>query len=126
MSRLNNPDYMKFPLQIRAQGAVNSSRLDHVREQIEQVLFTLPGERWYRPDFGAGIRTLLFEPNNHVLWEVTEKRLLASLSEALIGEVDPKTLSVEVVGQDEKLLVTISYTLATLNHTERQQFLIHQ
>jgi hypothetical protein len=126
MSRLNNPDYMKFPLQIGAQGAVNSSRLDHVREQIEQVLFTLPGERWYRPDFGAGIRTLLFEPNNHVLWEVTEKRLLASLSEALIGEVDPKTLSVEVVGQEEKLLVTISYTLATLNHTERQQFLIHQ
>ena len=124
MSRLNNLDYMKFPLQIGEGGAVNSSRLEHVREQIEQVLFTLPGERWYRPDFGAGVLTLLFEPNNHVLWEVTEKRLLASLTDALIGEVDPKTLAVKVEGQDEKLLVTISYTLATLNHTERQQFFI--
>lgn len=125
MSRLNNPDYMKFPLQIGAQGSVNSSRLDHVREQIEQVLFTLPGERWYRPDFGAGIRTLVFEPNNHVLWEVTKKRLLASLTDALAGEVEPKTLSVEVEGQDEKLLVVISYTIATINHTERQKFFIN-
>ena len=124
MSRLNNPDYMQFPLQIDAEGAVTSSRLSHVREQIEQVLFTLPGERWYRPEFGVGIRTLIFEPNNNVLWEVTKKRLLASLSDALAGEVDPKTLEVTVEGQDEKLLVVISYTLATINHTERQEFLV--
>ena len=54
-TRLNNPDYMKFPMQIGENGAVTSNRQHHVREQIEQVLFTDAGERWYRPEFGAGV-----------------------------------------------------------------------
>ena len=70
---------MKFPFEIGEDGATLSSRLTHVREQIEQVLHTMHGERWYRPEFGVGIRTLIFEPNNVGLWEVTKKRLMASL-----------------------------------------------
>ena len=84
-TRLNNPDYMKFPLEIGAHGAETSTRRLHVREQIEQVLFTHPGERWFRPEFGIGVRALVFEPNNLALWEVTKKRLLASLRDALAG-----------------------------------------
>ena len=38
-TQLNNSDFMKFPLEISAEGSVNSSRREHVREQIEQVLF---------------------------------------------------------------------------------------
>ena len=123
-SRLNNPDYMQFPFAIADSGVLTSSRRDHVREQIEQVLFTMPGERWYRPEFGAGVRALVFEPNNQALVELTRKRLQASLSEALAGEVNPKTLEIDVSAQDEKLLIVISYTLATINHTERQEYLI--
>ncbi len=37
----------------------------HIREQIEQVLFTDPGERVFRPELGAGMRQLVFEPNTH-------------------------------------------------------------
>ncbi|MFC7335832.1 GPW/gp25 family protein [Haloferula chungangensis] len=124
MSRLNNTQYMRFPFTIGESGAALSSRLDHVREQIEQVLFTLYGERWYRPEFGVGVMALVFEPNNPGLWEVTKKRLLASLADALKGEVDPKTLSVNVTGEGAELSIIISYTLATINHTERQKFLI--
>lgn len=124
MSRLNNPNYMKFPLEISSDGADISARLQHVREQIEQVLFTSPSERWYRPEFGVGIRTLVFEPNNHLLWEVTKKRLMASLIDALAGEVDPASLQVDVVGEEEKLIVTIAYTLATISHTERLEFMV--
>lgn len=124
MSRLNQALYMKFPLTIGVDGAAVSSRSLHVREQIEQVLFTDPGERWYRPDFGVGVRALIFEPNNPALWELTKKRLHASLSEALAGEVDPKTLSIDVQGEEEQLLITIGYTLAAINHAERQEFLI--
>lgn len=123
-TQLNNPDFMKFPLEIGAAGAVTSARRQHIREQIEQVLFTNPGERWFRPEFGIGIRALVFEPNGSVLWEVTKKRLLASLSEALTGEVDPKTLEVTVEGQDARLDIVISYQLATINHTERLEFSI--
>ena len=123
-TQLNNPDFMKFPLEIGAAGAVTSARRQHIREQIEQVLFTNPGERWFRPEFGIGVRALVFEPNGSVLWEVTKKRLLASLSEALTGEVDPKTLEVTVEGQDARLDIVISYQLATINHTERLEFAI--
>ena len=124
-SRLNNPDYMRFPFALGAHGAVVSSRREHVREQVEQVLFTVAGERWYRPEFGAGVRALVFEPNNEALWELTRKRLQASLADALAGEVDSKTLNIEVSAQEEKLLIVISYTLATINHTERQEYLIN-
>jgi phage baseplate assembly protein W len=123
-TRLNNPDYMKFPLEIGPSGAVASARRQHVREQIEQVLFTHPGERWFRPEFGVGVRALVFEPNNIALWEVTKKRLLASLRDALEGEVDPRTLEVAVQGEGEKLLITVSYMLATIQHTEKLQFAV--
>jgi hypothetical protein len=115
---------MSFPVRIGERGAATSDRNAHVREQIEQVLFTNPGERAFRPEFGVGIRALIFEPNNAVLWEITRKRLIASLSEALRGEVDPKSLEITVDGEEEKLLVVISYTLATIGHRERQEFLV--
>ena len=56
MTSLNNPDFMAFPFRIGAEGAALHDRLQHVRAVIEQVLFTHPGERWYRPDFGVGAR----------------------------------------------------------------------
>lgn len=121
---LDQVDYMRFPFAIGGQGAATSTRRAHVREQIEQVLFTLPGERWFRSEFGAGIRTLVFEPNNRPLWEVVKKRLESSLGEALAGEVLPESLQISVEGQDEKLLIVIAYTLATINHSERVEFLV--
>jgi hypothetical protein len=123
-TQLNNPDFIKFPLQIGANGAITSMRREHVREQIEQVLFTYPGERWFRPEFGVGVRALVFEPNNQALWEITKKRLLTSLTDALAGEVEPSSLSVDVTGEEEKLLITIAYRLATINHTERLAFAV--
>jgi len=123
-SLLNNADYMKFPLQISTNGSVTSARRQHIREQIKQVLFTHPGERWFRPEFGIGVRALVFEPNNNVLWEVSKKRLLASLSEALAGEVSPESIDVDVTGDSEKLLITIAYTLATINQTEKLEFAV--
>ncbi len=122
MASLNNPTYLGFPFSIGTNGARTSQREAHVREQIEQVLFTNPGERIFRPGFGAGIRSLIFEPNASPLWEITRKRLTASLAEALQGEVDTRTLEVDVTGEDEKLLITVSYVLAALGITERHEF----
>ncbi|MDH5552567.1 MAG: GPW/gp25 family protein [Nitrosomonas sp.] len=125
-TRLNNSVYMQFPFEIDATGAVTSARRQHIRAQIEQVLFTNPGERWFRPEFGAGVRALVFEPNSSVLWEVTKKRLLASLNEALAGEVNPKTLEVTVEGDEAQLIIVIAYMLATINHTERLEFVVEE
>lgn len=121
MARLTAPVYLSFPFRVEAGGPRAAGRARHVREQIEQVLFTVPGERVFRPEFGAGVRALVFEPNASPLWEVTRKRLIASLAEALQGEVDPRSLEVDVEGEGEKLVIEVSYTLGTLGHSERHR-----
>lgn len=120
--RLPDPEYMAFPFRITEKGAKVSKRADHVREQIEQVLFTSPGERVFRPEFGAGVQQLLFEPNSSALWELTQRRLAASLAEVLQGEVDPQTLTIQVEGEGETLKLLVSYRLATVNQGENHCF----
>ena len=122
MPGLSETQFLKFPFTIKADGPETSSRVSHVREQIEQVLFTSPKERVFRPEFGVGIRRLVFEPNSTALWNITHKQLLSSLAEALHGEVDPKTLEVNLEQEDSKLIIIISYTLAAINRQEYQTF----
>lgn len=127
MANLTDVPYMKFPFEVDEGGPVLSDRRDHLRELIEQVLFTDPGERVYRPEFGAGVRSLVFEPASSALREVTRQRLTASLGSVLQGEVDPKSLRIEVEsqpGREEELLITIAYTLATIGRDEQQTFTV--
>lgn len=121
-TRINNRDYMSFPFRIGDHGSTLSSHHQHVREQIEQILFTSPGERWYRADFGIGAMALVFEPNHAPMWELVKKRLLATLAEALKGEVLAESLTVEVAGDNEKLNIIISYQMAALQHSEKLEF----
>jgi len=122
VSGMSDSQYLKFPFSVSADGPETSSRSEHVREQIEQVLFTGPKERVFRPEFGVGIRRLVFEPNNAALRNTTVRRLNASLAEALHGEVDPRTLEVEVSHEEEKLIIHISYILAAINTHESHTF----
>ena len=124
-TQINNRDYMSFPFSIGEQGSAISSRSQHVREQIEQILFTNPGERWYRPDFGIGAMALVFEPNHQAMWELVKKRLLATLAESLKGDVLAESLTVDVQGENETLKILISYQMAALQHTENLEFLLN-
>ena len=124
MPGLSRSYYLKFPFSVGEDGPKTSLRSEHVREQIEQVLFTNPKERVFRPEFGVGIRRLVFEPNNAVLWNITHKRLTVSLADALHGEVDPKTLEIDIDSEDGKLVIRISYMLAAINKEESQEFIV--
>lgn len=119
--KLPDVAYMTFPLRITRSGAATSTRVAHIREQIEQILFTTPGERVFRPEFGAGVRRLVFESNDESLAALLTRRLQSAVQEALQGEVDPKTLQVRV-GADpdagERLIVEIGYTLAAIGYRE--------
>ncbi|MEM7426155.1 MAG: GPW/gp25 family protein [Pseudomonadota bacterium] len=116
-NKLPEQTFLSFPFHIGAEGAAVSDRKQHVRELIEQVLLTDPGERVFRAEFGAGVRRLVFEPNDRSLALVAGNRLRASLEEALRGEVDPKTLEIST-GADpehpERLLLRISYELSAI------------
>ena len=124
MQHVNDPPYLSFPFRVESTGPALSGRADHIRGQIEQVLFTDPYERVFRPEFGAGVRALVFEPNNLALWEVTRRRLLATLTGVLAGEVDPKTLEVKVDGEPEKgfLRILITYQLAAIGRVRQEEF----
>ena len=121
MSKLISPTYLAFPFRVDKEGSIAETRQAHVRAQIEQVLFTNPRERVFRPEFGAGVRRLIFEPNNQSLWGATRRRLNSSLTQALHGEVDPKTIKVDLNSDGEKLLIRISYTLAAIGVHETYQ-----
>jgi phage baseplate assembly protein W len=126
-TRLPRTRYMSFPFRMEDEGAKTSTRADHIREQVMQVLFTSPGERVFRPEFGFGARQHVFEPNARPLWELAQSRLQGSLAEALAGEVDPKTLRVEVgapADAPEQLLVRISYVIAALQKEESHAFAV--
>ncbi len=124
MPRLIDPRYLAFPLRIDTDGAQTADRRAHVRQQIEQVLFTLPGERVFRPAFGAGIQALVFEPNDSALAGIVKKRLTDSLATTLQGEVDPKSLQVEVRSEGERLRVAITYTLAAIGYPETMELTV--
>jgi len=124
MAGLSDTQYLKFPFRIGGAGPLTSTRSEHVREQIEQVLFTSPKERVFRPEFGVGIRRLVFEPNSSALWNITQRELTTSLAQALYGEVDPKTLEVELERGDDSLIINISYMLAAINQAESYSFSI--
>jgi phage baseplate assembly protein W len=121
--RLGDPPCLTFPFRVGPEGRPALSRRgQHVREQIEQVVFTTAGERVFRPDFGGGARTLVFEPNGTLLWDVTRRRIQAALAEVLRGEVEPSSLEVEVTGSGERMEIIVSYRLTTLGVTQQQSF----
>jgi uncharacterized protein len=145
--RLPRTSYLAFPFRIDGETSSTSDRREHVREQIAQVLFTAPGERLFLPEFGVGLQRLVFEPNTSTLWELTRKRLMAALIDALRGEVDQRTLEVAIEGRDEAsrsteqaledssgdpgtrrvgdvLEIRIRYQLAALGEREEQVFTV--
>jgi phage baseplate assembly protein W len=126
MPRLTDSTYLAFPLRVSADGPDTARRERHVRDQIEQTLFTSAGERVFRPEFGAGVRRLVFEPHSDALAQITRKRLAAALTDVLHGEVDPKTLTIEFAAgeTDGQLELTVTYRLATINREETHTFVV--
>jgi len=82
---------------------------DHVRDLIEQVLFTAPGERVMRPDFGAGLLALVFEPNSATLAATTQFLVQSGLQQHLSNLIAVESVTVENL--DAALQVAVRYTL---------------
>jgi phage baseplate assembly protein W len=89
--------------------AVETDYEEHVKQLILQVLFTNPGERINRPDFGCGLRRMVFAPNSDVTASLTQATVFQAL-ETWLGDVIDVS-EVEVKAVDETLEVHIAYTL---------------
>jgi hypothetical protein len=100
--------YLDFPFHIDGRGrAATTGADDHIRDMILQVLFTNPGERVNRPDFGCGIKSLVFMPNSDVLAAATQALVKGSLQKWLEQEIQVE--QVEVRAEDSTLTVTVAY-----------------
>jgi hypothetical protein len=73
-----------FPYHVDGRGRTASTDADdHLRDLIEQVLFTAPGERVMRPDFGSGLFGLVFEPGGPELVATTQHLVQGALQQEL-------------------------------------------
>ncbi len=99
-----------FPYHIDGRGrTAQTGDDDHIRDLIEQVLFTSPGERVNRPSFGSGLMGLLFAPNSNELVSAVEFMAQGALQQWL-GELIVVE-SVEVGRDDSALTVIVRYVV---------------
>jgi uncharacterized protein len=82
---------------------------DHIRDLIEQVLFTSPGERVNRPTFGSGVLQLVFAPNDDVLATATQVTVQGALQQWLGELILVEDVSVE--SEDATLRVQVRYVV---------------
>lgn len=82
---LSNGRHLAFPFRIGADGrtAAPASDAEQVRDELLQLLLTSPGERLFLPEFGGGLRRLVFEPSSDVLRGVLQARITRALSQWL-------------------------------------------
>ncbi|UQX88116.1 GPW/gp25 family protein [Jatrophihabitans telluris] len=102
--------YIDFPFAVGPGGRTASTDYaEHVRDLIEQLLFTTPGERVNRPDFGCGLADLVFEPNSPELASVLQVSIAAAIQRWLGDLVTVEDVS--VAAQESTLTVAVSYVL---------------
>jgi uncharacterized protein len=106
-----------FPFQIDDRGRVADPSYEvHVRQLIEQLLFTSRGERVNRPDLGAGLLELLFAPASTELMAVAEHQVAASLSRWLGELILVQGVRVETF--QSSVRVTVQYVLRRTQQRE--------
>jgi len=111
---------LNFPYQFDGRGRTMDPLADYVRQMVEQVLFTSPGERVNMPDFGSGLLQLPFAPNSMEMAAATQFAVQGALQKWLSGYV--KIQSVAVSAQEAVLTVTVRYSLLNSDVTQVQTF----
>src|SRR2546422_2487274 len=107
---------LDFPLHFDGRGRTAETDYEgHIRDLIEQLLFTAPGERVNRPDFGSGLQQLVFAPNSPELAAAVQFTAQAAVQRELGDVIDVQRL--EVTSQDATLSLTIEYVVLRTGQT---------
>ena len=110
-----------FPFHFDRRGRTAEVDYDaHIRDLIEQVLFTVPGERVNRPDFGCGLLQLVFAPNSDQLAATTQYLVQGSLQQYLGDLIQVDT--VEVENEDSTLRVSVRYLVRRTQTLQSAEF----
>ena len=112
---------LHFPYQFDGRGRTREAdEAAWIRGLIEQVLFTAPGERVMRPDFGSGLRELVFAPNSPELAATTQFLVRGALQQWLADLITVEEVEVEAV--ESRLSVTVQYRIRRSETRQRDTF----
>ena len=112
---------LQYPYQFDGRGHTrDAGEEEYIRGLIEQVLFTAPGERVMRPDFGSGLRQLVFAPNSVELAATVQVLVQGSLQQWLSNLITVE--GVEVEADDAALRVTVRYLIRRTEAHQVQVF----
>ncbi|HEX6288348.1 MAG TPA: GPW/gp25 family protein [Herpetosiphonaceae bacterium] len=110
-----------YPFHIDRRGhTADTTQDEHIRDLIEQVLFTSPGERVNRPTFGSGLLQLVFAPNSDVLATATQASVQGALQQWLGDLIQVE--AVQVTNVDSTLEVLVQYIVRRTQQRQVAQF----
>ena len=110
-----------FPFHFDSRGRTASTDDDdHIRDMVEQLLFTSPGERVNRPDFGSGLLQMVFAPNRSELASALQFTTQAELQRFLGDLIDLQQLDVSV--SDATLTVIVKYVVRATQKAQTETF----
>ena len=105
-----------FRVDLTSQQTAQTTYPTHVEQMVRQLLLTSPGERVDLPQFGCGLRALVFAPMSDALAATVQLRVVSALNQWLAGIVTAAQVTVQTSAQNAALspgtlLVTASYTV---------------
>jgi hypothetical protein len=110
-----------FPFSIDGRGrTAETGDDDHIRDMIEQLLFTNPGERVNRPEFGSGVLQLIFAPNSPELAATLQFSMQSALQRWMGDLIEVRSL--QVTSQDSTLTIFLQYAVRRTNQTKVAEF----
>jgi uncharacterized protein len=113
--------HLDYPFHFDGRGHTAGAGVDnHIRDLIEQVLFTSPGERVNRPDFGSGLLQLVFAPNSDELAAATQFLVQGSLQQWLGDLIEVEAVDVE--SEEAALRVTVQYVIRRSQERQIAEF----
>jgi phage baseplate assembly protein W len=113
--------HIDYPFHLDIRGRTSAAdREDHVRDLIEQVLFTSPGERVNRPDFGSDLMQLVFAPSSDELATATQFLVQGALQQWLGDLIQVEDAKVE--SEESTLRVTVQYVIRRNQERRVAQF----
>lgn len=110
-----------YPFHFAEEGrTASTSDADHVRDMIEQLLFTQPGERVNRPDFGCGLLSAIFAANSPELATALQFTVRAALQRWLSDVIEVHALSLQA--EDAVLRVLVQYSVRSSGERRSETF----
>ena len=114
--------HLSFPFRIGQNGRTAEvvSLEEHIKDELIQLLLTNLGERAFLPEFGGGLRRLVFEPTAEATMGITKSMITQAVTKWMGHRVTLEVLTVEII--DTIIEVELKYTIADTDETRVMRF----